>query len=579
MTYLVRYGTWLLLACACGDNLKSYPPVYPVCSGGPSVDIAMFRGDRERTGWDDHEPSFTPANVRTSFGWLWDSDALDVEGAWAPRIHATPLYFDSVGSQPFVVTATSNGWIYAIAACTGSQRAGTVVWRTRLSSPVFIPDLDGGLPLGVLSTPVADLTNTPPRLYATSASTAGIQLFALDLTSGIVLPGWPLTFDADTIMSVDHNGPAIFEDVMHANQRGALALAPDGGTLYASFASFSDSAPGWLVAVDVKRIAITDSFSAASSQKAVSNGGIWGAGGPAIDSAGGVWATCGNAETGPIPGNWGESLIDLSPTLALTGTYTPFNHCQLDDADTDVGGSSPVLLPDLDPATTSTPHLVAFGSKQGNVYLVDRERLPGALDMRPPCSNDSTTDGSLLPPGPQPQFGARGPLNVFGPYSDRYGNLDKAKMRTPVAWFDDGAGGHYLFATGSSKAAADSATSVPPSVARLAVVTAAGQPAYLAIDAVDHELAFANSGAPLVTSSSSHDPIVWVVDQNSSRTASTLDPNLAHPILYAVDGETLTPLWQSPPAQLGLGAKYASVTVAHGWVFVATDRVQAFGLR
>jgi len=54
--------------------------------------------------------------------------------------------------------------------------------------------------------------------------------------------------------------------------------------------------------------------------------------------------------------------------------------------------------------------------------------LGGALVARPPCTTDSTTDRSLLPPDPQPQFGARGPLNVFGPYSEVYGNYDHAKM-------------------------------------------------------------------------------------------------------------------------------------------------------
>jgi len=184
-----------------------------------------------------------------------------------------------------------------------------------------------------------------------------------------------------------------------------------------------------------------------------------------------------------------------------------------------------------------------------------------------------------MPPGPQPQFGARGPLNVFGPYSDTYGNLDKAKMRTPVVWFDDGAGGHYIYATGSSKASADSTVSVPPSIARLKLVTSPGQPAYLEIDAVDDSLSFANSGAPLVTSNGGADPIIWVLDQNSSRKAATLDPNIDNPILYAVDGHTLDPIYRSPLDRVGLGGKYASVAVAHGWVFVATDRLQAFGLR
>ena len=569
----------LLFVVVAGCN-HSAQPIYPACPGGETpIDVPMFHGDRARTGWNANEVALTPASVKSSFGWLWDSDPLDVGSSAPPRIHATPLYFDSVGPQPFVVTATSNSWVYAIAACTASARAGTILWKTRLTTPLEIPKLDGGLPLGVLSTPVADLSASPPRLYVTAVdANAGWQLFALDLTTGATLPGWPLTLSAALLDGVDKNGPSIFEGPTEMAQRAALALSPDGRTVYVPFGSFADSAPGWMVAVDTRAVGVGASFATARSTAQVANGGIWGAGGPAVDDSARVWVTTGNSVDGAIPGIWGETLLRFNAALDLVGTYTPFNHCQLDRADVDVGGATPVLLPDLDPATTSTPHLVAFGGKQGNVYLVDRDRLPGGLDVRPACSTDSTTDGSLLPPGPQPQFGARGPLNVFGPYSDLYGNLDMAKMRTTLSYFSDGNGGSFLFAAGATKAAADSNVSVPPSVARLRVVTAPGQPAYLALDATDPSLAFFNPGSPLLTSNGSATPIVWVLDQSSSRTAPTLGA-IARPILYAVDAQTMAPLWQSDPERVGIGGKYGAPTVAHGWVFVATDRLQAFGLR
>jgi hypothetical protein len=556
------------------------PPDYAACpTGAAPIDVAMFHGDRARSGWNASETTLTPTRVSsTAFGWLWDSDALDATPK-PPRIHASPLYFDSVGAQPIVVTATSNSWVYAIAACTGSARAGSIVWKTRLTTPIEIPSLDGGLPLGVLSTPVADLTTQPPRLYVTADDAqAGWQLFALDLRDGKVLPGWPLTLGAGALDAVNSNGPAIFEGPTQMAQRGALALAPAGDLVYVPFGTFSDSGPGWLVAVDTRAVSVVAAFASARSQEETVNGGIWGAGGPALDGSGNVFATTGNAASGPIPGDWGESLLAWTPRLALAGTYTPFNHCLLDAADADVGGDTPLIVPDLDPATTATPHLVAFGSKQGNVYLVDRDHMPGALDKRPSCAIDSTGDGSLVPPTPQPQFGARGPLNVFGPYSERYGNVDYAKMRTTLARFDDGHGGTLLYAAGATKAAPNSTQSVPPSLARLRVVVVAGQPAYLAVDNTDYQTAFFNPGSPVISSDGSAGPIAWVIDQSSRRTAATLS-NLPSPILYAVDGNSMQLLWHSESNRLGLGAKYASPTVAHGQVFVATDRVQAFGLR
>ena len=554
------------------------PPIHPACrAGAPLLDVPMFHGDRARSGWNASETELTPASVTAGFNWLWDSEPLDSDPK-PPRIHASPLYFDSIGAQPFVVTATSNSWVYAIAACSGGARAGTFLWKTRLTMPVDVPDLDGGLPLGVLSTPVADLSAQPPRLYVTAADVTGWKLFALDLTDGKPLPGWPVLLSAAALGAANKNGNAVFASVTEMAHRGALGLSPGGDLVYLPFGTFNDTRPGWMVAVDTRTVAVVASFSAARSTARTANGGIWGSGGPVIDSNGTVWDTVGNAEAGPIAGTWGESLLSWSPRLDLAGTYSPFNHCQLDQADIDVGGATPVLLPDLDPATTATPHLIAFGSKQGNVYLVDRDHLPGRLDVRPPCSTDPNSDGSLLPPGSQPQFGARGPLNVFGPYTEKYGSLDYAKMRTTLATFSDGNGGTFLFASGASKAAANSTTSVPPSVARLRVVTAAGQPAYLAVDAADPALAFFNPGAPVVTSNAGATPVVWVLDQNTGRKASTFG-DIPWPVLHALDGMTMQPLWKSPPDRIGPGGKYGSPTVAHGWVFVATDRLQAFGLR
>jgi outer membrane protein assembly factor BamB len=89
-----------------------------------------------------------------------------------------------------------------------------------------------------------------------------------------------------------------------------------------------------------------------------------------------------------------------------------------------------------------------------------------------------------------------------------------------------------------------------------------------------------NPGAPIVTShDGGQDGVVWVLDQNARRT----DPVVPKPgfvpagaVLYAFDAATLETLWASAPGDLGPGGKYGHVVVAHGTVYVATDRVAAF---
>ncbi len=281
---------------------------------------------------------------------------------------------------------------------------------------------------------------------------------------------------------------------------------------------------------------------------------------------------------GSAPRVWGDLLLEWSPDLSLAGSYTPFNYCQLDSADVDLGGSSPALLPDIDPGAPLTPRLVAFGGKQGNAYLLGRDQLRGSLDARPPCTADASSDRSLLAPDPQPQFGTRGPLNVFGPYSETHGGGDYAKMHTTPAFFQDAGGDRFLFVSGATKAAADSKESVAPGLARLRIIGAADAP-YLAIDAAPSTIAFVNPGSPVITSDGGEGGLVWVLDENAPRSASLLVPGTRKPVLYAIDATTLAPIWQSSPGLLDVGGKYATPVVAHGFVFVGTDRVQAFGMR
>jgi hypothetical protein len=250
----------------------------------------------------------------------------------------------------------------------------------------------------------------------------------------------------------------------------------------------------------------------------------------------------------------------------------------MDAADADLSGGAAVVLPDLGANNTGTPHLITFGGKQGNQYLVDRDHMPGGLVSHPQCSGDPASEKSLVPPGPQPQFGATGPLNVFGPYSEAYAQVDYAKGRSTGAYFRDADGSNFLFVTGSSKAAADSVDTVPPCMVKLRIVTTPGQPAYLAVEASENTLGFLSPGSPWVTSNGSNNAIVWVLVANVPRGALLSDPNAAHPILYALDPVTLKTLWTSTPQMLNVGGKYNTPAFGGGRVFVGTERIQAFGL-
>jgi hypothetical protein len=417
---------------------------------------------------------------------------------------------------------------------------------------------------------------------------------ALDIRTGQVLPGWPVKMDAKSINApgVNHNGRNQFPDKLAHLQRSALNLSPDGSHLYVAFGAEPTS--GWLVAIDTTQARIASAFSAtAVTEEGV--GGMWAAGGPAIDRRGHIYVSTGSSVlnmlagkgvAGVFPesiGNWGQSIIELTDDAAaglrLTGSYTPFNYCQTGAHDMDIGSSSPVLI-DLDPRSSLTPRLLALGGgKQGNAYLLDREHMPGNTRQRQPCGDDSQLDRSLLAPMPQPQFGRPGPLNVFGPYSDQFGMGDQAKSRTTLAHFETAAHEHFVFLSGSGKAAADSGISVPPGLAKLRIVSAPHQAAFLRVETLQSEVAFQNPGSPVISSDGSRGAIIWVLDANKPRSAALYGNDAPQPLLYAFDAASLRLLWKSPAGELNTSGKYNEPTIARGIVFVGTDRIQAFGLR
>jgi hypothetical protein len=536
-------------------------------------------------------------------------------------MYATPLYAAAVkvggGTLPVVFAATSNGAVYALAAralsCEGGAStisAGQVLWKAQLGQPVVVPGLDGqqgfpGVAVGILSTPVYDVSSS--TLYAVALDGSGgaapvWRAWALEAGSGAVLPGWPVTFTPAAVEPVNTNGAARFEtNTLLMAQRPALALSNDGGLLYVGFGGFGDHAVGWLAGVDTRAARVATAFSGAQDTASECNSGLWAPGGPAVDDDGRVFLTVGNGPASFIgqPHAWGESALAWSRDLTLSGTYAPWDFCQMEQGDADLGGDAPMLVPNLDPGSTSTPRLAVFGSKQGTVYALDREHMPGSLDARQACAmawDSASHDQSLLPPGPaaaycnpqSPSQCVSGPLVVFGPYTEDPGanNLDMAKMRGTPAYLRAPDGTRYVFFAGSNKATVDPPTDggfpgdLGPALVRVRVVLASGAPAYLAMDAASPPTtAFHNPGSPVVTShDGGHDAVVWVLDQNDRRTRGLMDPGIHHPVVYALDATTMGLLWQSGDGVLDVGGKYGAPTVADGTVYVGTDRIEAFGL-
>jgi hypothetical protein len=565
------------------------------------ADHLTYHGTPQRTGWYDGERTLTPeAVVAGDFGLLWESEPLGYAGTTAPRLFAAPLFVEALSIPSgsggprrvdVVYAASTTGFVAAFNASAARELSvGATLWRRRLTES---PCSRGTR--GILSTPVIDRSQSRIYVAACDESRAW-QVHALDLASGRPLAGWPLSLSAAAINApgININGANQFPAGFGNLQRGALNLSPDGSQLYVAFGS--EPVSGWLLAIDTQRVRVASAFSV-TARTEEGNGGLWASGGVAVDADGDLYFASGSSyvnalaemgNNGVYPdsqGNWSQSIVQLvveGDGLLLAGTYTPFNYCQAGGQDIDLGSGTPILI-DLalgDSATTQL--LVHTGSKQGNAYLLDRKRMPGDLVKRPPCADDARGDAqfdvSLLAPDVQPVFGTKGPLNLFGPYSDRYGMGDLAKSRTTPAYFNAPSGRHFVFVTGTAKASEESAESVAPGLARVEVVVEAGGPAFLRLDRIQPELILQNPGSPVVSSNGRDDAIVWVLDINKPRSASLWGEDPPQPVLYAIDAKSMALLWRSAPGQLYPGGKYNEAVVAKGRVFVGTDRIQVFGL-
>ncbi|KPF90805.1 hypothetical protein IP81_14195 [Novosphingobium sp. AAP83] len=579
---------------ACCSLLALDPP--SARSASNHTDKLMFHVSPTREGWNAAEYVLSPDAVASAaFGQIWQSPVFDSAGSAPPRLFASPLYLGALDfrsgplarqTAPVVYAVASTGYAYAVLASgRGDLSAGSVLWRRKLTPR---PCQNGEM--GNLSTPVID--RKAGRIYVTSChDNWAWNVHALDLRTGDELPGWPLEISHRTVpANVNRNGATRFEPGQVYLQRGALNLSADGGRLYVAF---GPDMQGFLVSVDTRKARLSSAFSS-MPRSDMQQGGMWGSSGPAIDAQGRIYITTGASfasalEKRGIPGvfpesdhAWGQSILqfadDRKKGLRLTGTYSPFNYCQTAAADIDIASGGAVVI-DIDSHATGTPQLLAQGAgKQGVAYLLNRNRLPGGTTRRHACSTDSETDGSLLAPMQQPELGKRGPVVVFGPYSDSIGMVNSAKSRSTAAHFGAADGGHYLYFSGSSKTGPDFSANIPPSLVRLKIVTRPGQPAYLVRDAEEMTVTLQNPGSPVISSSGRNGGIVWVLDSNVPRSANVYLPETRGAKLYAFDAITLKLIWHSAEA-LHPSGKYNEPAVVDGMVLVGTDRLQAFGMR
>src|ERR1017187_5295117 len=355
-----------------------------------TVSVLTYHNENAHTGRNTNETVLTLVNVNTnSFGRLF---TYAVDG----YIYAQPLVLANVsipgnGVHNVLYVATEHDSVYAFDADSNAGSNAVPLWQVSFINPsggiTSVPNGDVNCSdlvpeVGITSTPVIDpaagtiYVEAKTKEVASSVTNYVHRLHALDVATGAEKFGGPVLIQASVPGTGDGNdglGNVPFNSLTQFSRTGLLL---NNVTVYFAYASHCDNGPyhGWLFGYDASTLATNGLLNTTPNGI---TGGIWESGdGPSADAIGNLYVATGNGTFDPTNSNYGDTLLKLSTSnsLVVTDYFTPFNQQSLNDNDNDLGSGGVVLLPD-EAGSVAHPHLVVLASKEGTVYLVDRDNM------------------------------------------------------------------------------------------------------------------------------------------------------------------------------------------------------------
>ncbi len=361
-----------------GHTITATSTAYPSASVSSTLTVLnyilnavlTYHNDDSRDGAYLQETTLTPVNVNsTQFGKLL---SYPVDG----QIYGQPLYFPGMNingaNHDVVFVATQNNSLYAFDADATSTNP-TTFWHVNFGTPVPVQLQYGVWPaVGILSTPVID--GPANVIYAVAViEDSGVPAFylhALNASTGAEQPGSPVPVTAS------YSG-----DTMEVScfQRMGLALNPATNLVYIAFGA---CAHGWLLAYDKTSLAQQAVFEDTAGG---AGGGLWGSGGAtAIDDATGDLYLMSGVDAGDqewITGNtmvgYNDSFLRLDPNkFTVLDYFSPDDNYALASSDADLGSGENVLVP----GSSTYPHELVGGGKDGNIFVINRDDMGGFND-------------------------------------------------------------------------------------------------------------------------------------------------------------------------------------------------------
>ena len=565
-------------------NVRKLQPVltflFVLCAAtllSAQANVLTWHNDNWRDGLNSNETILAQANVNPSqFGKIC-SAAVD------GQIFAQPLVVYT-GGKNIVYVVTMNDSVYAVDG-TSCNIISSVSLLQSGEEAVKCADVGGPKCntvrpiLGILSTPVIDITTNTIYIVAESELTTGQcatkkpnncfvhRVHALDLTT----------------LSEKFNGPiaiagmfnkGTFTSKNHIQRPGLLlvsgAMSNGDNGVYIAFSEMDGTGTpgvniphGWLFGYDAQNLSAAPLVW--NSTPDGEGGGMWASGSglaAGLDSPGGntyLYLVTGDGDFTANTGgeDYGDSFVKLTTNLTPYDYFTPFSQSCMNINDQDFGSSGTMLVPD----SGSTYYAIA-ASKQGIIYAMNRAN-PGQYSN--PTNSTCPATGTNLN------------LQTFQGSAHAY-------YTTPASWNSQI---YYIPMFGPMTKYALNLSTPPKCLSP--VICTAGTVRTTQTFQYGTNLSISSSGTTTGTA------IVWTTAGNGWPTAATPAPVT----LFAFDAEHLTakpstipPLWDSTKCptrdKTGNATKFVVPTIANGNVYLGdmdpTDntntrgRLEVFGL-
>jgi polyvinyl alcohol dehydrogenase (cytochrome) len=317
---------------------------WPSATANAASTWTTYHGNAAHTGNDTTEPALLPSHQ-----------------AWRTTLDQS-VYGQPVVAQGRVIAATENDTVYALDA-----HDGRVLWRMHVGTPVTnvisqvgCGDID---PLGITSTPVIDAKRN--EVFVVAANQDANKVIHHELVGLNIFTG-------SQMLSVNADPPGAAQNPLYIQQRYGLAIG--SGRVYVGYGGYAgDCGPyhGWLVSLTE-----TGTGKVAFDPTPHSGlGAIWATNGPSLDPQGNVYIATGNPNAVPSTGDYGESVLKLSPTLHLLAHFSGTNAVD----DEDLGSSGPSRLGN---------NMLFEVGKQHLGYLLDSRTL-AQIQTIPTCTGEA----------------------------------------------------------------------------------------------------------------------------------------------------------------------------------------------